>query len=301
MNMTTEVTNIKDLVIISGMSGAGKTVAVQSFEDMGYFCIDNMPPSLLEKFSELLRQSDKIDKVALVIDIRSREFYDKALSIFADFEDIESMRTRVLFLDATDSELVARYKETRRSHPLAMDGRLIDGINHERELLLPIRERAELVIDTTDLSPRQLREKIFKEFEEKDEDVFHIVMMSFGFKYGLPIDADDVMDVRFLPNPYYLPKLRTQTGLQAPVADYVFDKDVTKKFYQQYLDLLKNIIPGYQQEGKTSLTIAIGCTGGQHRSVAIAQRLGNDLRQAGYPVNIVHRDINRYKETVNRS
>ncbi|MCO6541745.1 MAG: RNase adapter RapZ [Lactobacillus sp.] len=299
--MTTEVTNIKDLVIISGMSGAGKTVAVQSFEDMGYFCIDNMPPSLLEKFSELLRQSDKIDKVALVIDIRSREFYDKALSIFADFEDIESMRTRVLFLDATDSELVARYKETRRSHPLAMDGRLIDGINHERELLLPIRERAELVIDTTDLSPRQLREKIFKEFEEKDEDVFHIVMMSFGFKYGLPIDADDVMDVRFLPNPYYLPKLRTQTGLQAPVADYVFDKDVTKKFYQQYLDLLKNIIPGYQQEGKTSLTIAIGCTGGQHRSVAIAQRLGNDLRQAGYPVNIVHRDINRYKETVNRS
>lgn len=301
MNMTTEVTNIKDLVIISGMSGAGKTVAVQSFEDMGYFCIDNMPPSLLEKFSELLRQSDKIDKVALVIDIRSREFYDKALSIFADFEDIESMRTRVLFLDATDSELVARYKETRRSHPLAMDGRLIDGINHERELLLPIRERAELVIDTTDLSPRQLREKIFKEFEEKDEDVFHIVMMSFGFKYGLPIDADDVMDVRFLPNPYYLPKLRTQTGLQAPVADYVFDKDVTKKFYQQYINLLKNIIPGYQQEGKTSLTIAIGCTGGQHRSVAIAQRLGNDLRQAGYPVNIVHRDINRYKETVNRS
>lgn len=301
MNMTTEVTNIKDLVIISGMSGAGKTVAVQSFEDMGYFCIDNMPPSLLEKFSELVRQSDKIDKVALVIDIRSREFYDKALSIFADFEDIESMRTRVLFLDATDSELVARYKETRRSHPLAMDGRLIDGINHERELLLPIRERAELVIDTTDLSPRQLREKIFKEFEEKDEDVFHIVMMSFGFKYGLPIDADDVMDVRFLPNPYYLPKLRTQTGLQDPVADYVFDKDVTKKFYQQYLDLLKNIIPGYQQEGKTSLTIAIGCTGGQHRSVAIAQRLGNDLRQAGYPVNIVHRDINRYKETVNRS
>ncbi|RHW50125.1 RNase adapter RapZ [Bombilactobacillus bombi] len=299
--MTTEVTNIKDLVIISGMSGAGKTVAVQSFEDMGYFCIDNMPPSLLEKFSELVRQSDKIDKVALVIDIRSREFYDKALSIFADFEDIESMRTRVLFLDATDSELVARYKETRRSHPLAMDGRLIDGINHERELLLPIRERAELVIDTTDLSPRQLREKIFKEFEEKDEDVFHIVMMSFGFKYGLPIDADDVMDVRFLPNPYYLPKLRTQTGLQDPVADYVFDKDVTKKFYQQYLDLLKNIIPGYQQEGKTSLTIAIGCTGGQHRSVAIAQRLGNDLRQAGYPVNIVHRDINRYKETVNRS
>ncbi|AXX64798.1 RNase adapter RapZ [Bombilactobacillus bombi] len=299
--MTTEVTNIKDLVIISGMSGAGKTVAVQSFEDMGYFCIDNMPPSLLEKFSELLRQSDKIDKVALVIDIRSREFYDKALSIFADFEDIESMRTRVLFLDATDSELVARYKETRRSHPLAMDGRLIDGINHERELLLPIRERAELVIDTTDLSPRQLREKIFKEFEEKDEDVFHIVMMSFGFKYGLPIDADDVMDVRFLPNPYYLPKLRTQTGLQAPVADYVFDKDVTKKFYQQYINLLKNIIPGYQQEGKTSLTIAIGCTGGQHRSVAIAQRLGNDLRQAGYPVNIVHRDINRYKETVNRS
>ncbi|MBA1434415.1 RNase adapter RapZ [Bombilactobacillus bombi] len=293
--------NIKDLVIISGMSGAGKTVAVQSFEDMGYFCIDNMPPSLLEKFGELLKHSEKIDKVALVIDIRSREFYDQAISVFADFEDIESMRTRVLFLDATDTELVARYKETRRAHPLAMGGRLIDGIDKERALLMPIREKAELVIDTTQLSPRQLREKIFKEFEEKSDNIFHIIVMSFGFKYGLPIDADDVMDVRFLPNPYYLPQLRSQTGLQTEVADYVFQQKATQQFYQQYLQMLQSIIPGYQQEGKTSLTIAIGCTGGQHRSVAIAQRLGEDLQKTGYPVNISHRDINRHKETVNRS
>lgn len=294
-------TTIKDLVIISGMSGAGKTVAVQAFEDMGYFCIDNMPPSLLEKFGELLKNSEKIERVALVIDIRSREFYDQALSVFADFEDIKSVRTRILFLDATDSELVARYKETRRSHPLAMEGRLIDGINKERRLLTPIRKRAEMVIDTSDLSPRQLREQIFKKFEEKKDNIFHIVMMSFGFKYGLPIDADDVMDVRFLPNPYYQAELRSQTGLQPAVAAYVFQQEVTQDFFHQYLTLLKSIIPGYQQEGKTSLTIAIGCTGGQHRSVAIAQQLGQDLQEAGYPVKIVHRDINRHKETVHRS
>lgn len=295
------VNNVKDLVIISGMSGAGKTVATQAFEDMGYFCIDNMPPTLLEKFSELVQKAGTIHKIALVIDIRSRAFYDQVMSIFSDFEDIESMRTRILFLDATDTELVARYKETRRTHPLAVGGRLIEGIKVERDLLRPLKEHAQVVIDTTSLSPRQLRETIFSKFEEQQESIFRIVVMSFGFKYGLPIDADDVMDVRFLPNPYYLPELRPQTGLQKSVADYVFASQETKKFYQQYLALMQSIIPGYEKEGKTSLTIAIGCTGGQHRSVAIAERLGQDLRQSGYVVDISHRDIKRHKESVQRS
>ena len=295
------VNNVKDLVIISGMSGAGKTVATQAFEDMGYFCIDNMPPTLLEKFSELVQKAGTIHKIALVIDIRSRAFYDQVMSIFSDFEDIESMRTRILFLDATNAELVARYKETRRTHPLAVGGRLIEGIKVERDLLRPLKEHAQVVIDTTSLSPRQLRETIFSKFEEQQESIFRIEVMSFGFKYGLPIDADDVMDVRFLPNPYYLPELRPQTGLQKSVADYVFASQETQKFYQQYLALMQSIIPGYEKEGKTSLTIAIGCTGGQHRSVAIAERLGQDLRQSGYVVDISHRDIKRHKESVQRS
>lgn len=292
------VNNVKDLVIISGMSGAGKTVAKQAFEDMGYFCIDNMPPTLLEKFSELVQKAGTIHKIALVIDIRSRAFYDQVMSIFSDFEDIESMRTRILFLDATNAELVAQYKETRRTHPLAVGGRLIEGIKVERDLLRPLKEHAQVVIDTTSLSPRQLRETIFSKFEEQQESIFRIVVMSFGFKYGLPIDADDVMDVRFLPNPYYLPELRPQTGLQKSVADYVFASQDTQKFYQQYLALMQSIIPGYEKEGKTSLTIAIGCTGGQHRSVAIAEKLGQDLRQSGYVVDISHRDIKRHKESV---
>lgn len=293
--------NLKDLVIITGMSGAGKTVAVQAFEDMGYFCIDNMPPTLLEKFGELVKESGTIHKVALVIDSRSRVFYDQILSLFSDFEDIQSMRTRILYLDATDEELVSRYKETRRSHPLAMGGRLITGIQKERKLLTPLHDHAQVIIDTTDLSPRQLREKIFAEFEDSKHDVFHIIVMSFGFKYGLPIDADDVMDVRFLPNPYYIPSMRQKTGLQKEVSDYVFKFDQTKEFYSHYISLLKSIMPGYKEEGKTSLTIAIGCTGGQHRSVAIAQRIGEDLKKAGYPVDIVHRDIKKHKDTVNRS
>ncbi|NVY97056.1 RNase adapter RapZ [Lactobacillus sp. DCY120] len=292
---------IKDFVIISGMSGAGKTVATQAFEDLGYFCIDNMPPNLLSKFGELVREAGTIDKIALVIDIRSRIFYDQIWSLFTDFQDVQSMHTQILFLDATDEALVARYKETRRSHPLAMDGRLVDGIVAERKLLQPLKERADCDLDTTNLTPRQLREKIFNRFTNRSTQIFRVVVMSFGFKYGLPIDADDVMDIRFLPNPYYVPSLKMQTGLQKDVADYVFKNQATTNFYQQYFKLMQSILPGYQKEGKTNLTIAIGCTGGRHRSVAIAQRLGTDLQKLGYSVEIVHRDINQHKESVNRS
>ncbi|WP_338210332.1 RNase adapter RapZ [Lactiplantibacillus paraxiangfangensis] len=288
------------LVIVSGMSGAGKTVAVQSFEDLGYFCIDNMPPALLPKFSELVEESGKIEKVALVIDLRSRAFYDEIMDMLANVDNTDFVSTKILFLDATNEELVSRYKETRRSHPLAMEGRIMDGVRKERELLAPLKDRASYVIDTSALTPRELRESIFDKFETSPDETFHIEMLSFGFKYGLPIDADIVMDVRFLPNPYYVPELKHHTGLEKPVSDYVMNQPATEKFYQQFLGMLESIMPGYEAEGKTSLTIAIGCTGGQHRSVALAQRIGEALGK-NYKVHISHRDIEKRKETVNRS
>lgn len=292
------------LVIVTGMSGAGKTVAMQSFEDLGYFCIDNMPPNLLPKFWELVHESGKIKKVALVVDIRSRSFYDEIFSMLSKMDEDEQEKhqkvdMKILFLNASNEELVSRYKETRRSHPLAMEGRLLDGIEKERELLSEIKSRASVEIDTTDLTPRQLREEIFDNFQESSVvPTFHIEVMSFGFKYGLPIDADIVMDVRFLRNPFYIKELKTQTGMDKPVYDYVMEDAETKNFYDKFYGLLKDIVPGYEKEGKTSLTIAIGCTGGQHRSVAIAQRLGTDLKKLDYYVDITHRDMEKSQKKV---
>ncbi|AMV60025.1 ATPase P [Pediococcus damnosus LMG 28219] len=290
------------LVIITGMSGAGKTVAMQSFEDLGFFCVDNMPPALLPKFWELVKESGKISKVALVVDLRSRAFYDQILHMLTDEEsETAAIDSQILFLDTSDKELISRYKETRRSHPLAMEGRVVDGVRKERELLAPIRTNAEYVIDTTTMTPRELREQIFESFgTDGATGKFHIEVVSFGFKYGLPIDADIVMDVRFLPNPYYVPELKNKSGLDDAVYKYVMDQPVTEKFYKHFISLLKYVMPGYQKEGKSTVTIAIGCTGGQHRSVAIAKRVAEDLDK-DYTVHIQHRDMNKRKETVNRS
>ncbi len=289
------------LVVVTGMSGAGKTVAMQSFEDLGYFCVDNMPPALLGKFWELVKESGKISKVALVIDLRSRAFYDEIFGMLQELDDgNDNLRPKILFLDASDEELVARYKETRRAHPLAMDGRVLDGIQRERELLSEIKSKAQLVIDTSKISPRQLREELFLNFESDKSTAFHVNVMSFGFKYGIPIDADIVMDVRFLPNPYYVKELREKTGNDQAVYDYVMNSEMTEEFYQQFIKMLRFVMPGYQKEGKSSVTIAIGCTGGQHRSVALANRIGKALQEK-YPVNITHRDMAKRKETVNRS
>lgn len=292
--------NLK-LVIITGMSGAGKTVAIQSFEDMGYFCVDNMPPSLIPKFWELIKESGKVTKIALVVDLRSRDFFEEIQNMLIEIENTGMIDTSTLFLDASDAELVSRYKETRRTHPLAMEGLITEGIRKERAILEDLKLRATMVIDTTDLTPRQLREKINHEFKTNTDLGFHVEMVSFGFKYGLPIDADIVMDVRFLPNPHYIPELRPQTGLDKPVYDYVMSFPETESFYQDFYRLLKNIMPGYIKEGKSSLTIAIGCTGGQHRSVALSQRIGQALEELDYKVNITHRDKDKRKETVNRS
>ncbi|WP_300118388.1 RNase adapter RapZ [uncultured Enterococcus sp.] len=289
------------LVIITGMSGAGKTVAIQSFEDMGYFCVDNMPPSLIPKFWELIRESGKVTKIALVVDLRSRSFFDEIQNMLAEIENTQLIDTKILFLDCSDVELVSRYKETRRVHPMAMDGLVTEGIRKERAILEDLKVKASLVIDTTTLTPRQLREKINQEFRHNNESGFRVEMVSFGFKYGLPIDADIVMDVRFLPNPHYVPELRPLTGCDQPVFDYVMNFDETEKFYQSFSQLLLQIMPGYIKEGKSSLTIAIGCTGGQHRSVALTNRIGDCLKENGYTVNTTHRDKDKRKETVNRS
>ena len=290
-----------ELVIITGMSGAGKTVAVQSFEDLGYFCIDNMPPTLLPTFWELVKESGKISRIALVIDLRSRDFFNEVDSLIATLDNTQLVTTRIIFLDSSDSVLVSRYKETRRNHPLAPDGRVSDGIARERELLMDLRTRAQIIIDTSDISPRQLRERLIKDFATKDYQTFHVEVMSFGFKYGVPIDADIIWDVRFLPNPHYIPELRPQTGMDAPVYDYVMKQPETQAFYSKLIDVIEFCLPGYKKEGKSSVTIAIGCTGGKHRSVAIAERIANHLKTDNYAVNISHRAYMKKKETVNRS
>lgn len=287
----------KDLqmVIITGMSGAGKTVAMQSFEDLGFFCIDNLPPTLLSKFVELVKESgDKPDKVALVMDLRGREFFDSLFAAIDQFSDEASVKPQILFLDAKDSVLVRRYKETRRSHPLAPKGSPLEGIRLEREILSEMKGRAQHYIDTTDLKPKQLREKIIQRFSVPNEYAFTIHIQSFGFKYGIPIDADLVFDVRFLPNPHYVDRMREKTGLEQEVADYVFKWTETKKFLEKLLDLLNYMLPQYKREGKSQLIIGIGCTGGKHRSVAIAESIGKTL-SGDYDTHVTHRDIEKGK------
>jgi UPF0042 nucleotide-binding protein len=293
-----------NLVMITGMSGAGKTVAIQSFEDMGYFTIDNMPPNLISKFVEFMADGSEhaFDKVAMVVDMRSRSLFEDLNSIVNDLLDNADVHFQLLFLDASNTELVARYKETRRSHPLAADGRVLDGINKERELLRPLKTFSQNVIDTSDLTPRQLRAEILEEFSgDSTQEKFRIEVMSFGFKYGLPLDADLVFDVRFLPNPHYVPELRNLTGLDDAVYHYVMDAPESEDFYQHLMAMLMPILPGYEKEGKSVLTIAVGCTGGQHRSVAFAHRISEAIEAADWHVNESHRDKDRRKETVNRS
>lgn len=276
------------VVIITGMSGAGKTVAVQSFEDLGYFVIDNMLPNLAEKFADVIQNAAEFDKMAMVMDSRSQEFYDQILPCIQRLKSRTDLQVEILFLDASDVELVSRYKETRRLHPL-------EGIQKERALLSDLKSQADVVIDTTELTPRNLRVRIDDYFGDGQTSSFFVEVMSFGFKYGLPLDADIVMDARFLPNPFYLPELKHLTGNDQPVQDYVMQSQLAKDFYSHLKALLKVALPGYIQEGKSSLTIAIGCTGGQHRSVTIANRLNQDLRKDGYTVNLHHRDVDKAK------
>lgn len=286
-----------EVVIITGMSGAGKTVATQSFEDLGFFCIDNLPPTLLPRFIDLIGESgDKLNKLALVMDLRGREFYDSLYESIDELSKNDSIKPRILFLDATDETLVTRYKETRRSHPLSPSGRPIEGIRQEREMLDPIKGISQYYINTSDLNPRQLREKIMEQFSEEASRQFRVNILSFGFKYGIPIDADLVFDVRFLPNPHYVDHLRPRTGREADVADYVLKWSETKAFMTKLMDLLTFMLPQYKREGKRQLVIAIGCTGGKHRSVALAEVIGKKIKK-DYPSYISHRDIDKGRES----
>lgn len=281
------------VVIITGMSGAGKTVATRIFEDMGYFCIDNLPPTLMPKFMDLIEGSDseKLNKLALVMDLRGGEFFDSLLKSLDAFSKSEKIKPKILFLDANDQTLVRRYKETRRSHPLSPKGRPVEGIRLERKKLEEVKGLAQYYIDTSTLSSRQLRDQIISDFGQESE-TFRVNLLSFGFKYGLPMDADLVFDVRFLPNPYYVKHMRDRTGLDADISEYVLKWTETQQFLKKLMDLLRFMLPQYKREGKGQIVIAIGCTGGKHRSVALAEWLGKTL-SADYPTSVSHRDIER--------
>lgn len=289
------MTQKMQVVIITGMSGAGKTVAVHSFEDLGYFVFDNMPPNLAEKFVDVMLDSAEFDKIAMVMDSRARSFYDDVLPTIDKLQSRDDITVHVLFLDANDEKLISRYKETRRSHPLAPHGRLLDGVTLERKLLSNLKSEADVNIDTTTLTPRNLKLRINKLFGHGEGSNFYVEVMSFGFKYGLPLDADIVMDVRFLPNPFYVPALKHQTGNDPAVQEYVMNSALAQQFYRHFKSLLETSLPGYIKEGKSSLTIAVGCTGGQHRSVTIANKVAHDLQADGYTVNIHHRDVSKAK------
>ncbi|WP_071460766.1 RNase adapter RapZ [Bacillus massilinigeriensis] len=293
--MTTGSTNDTQIVIITGMSGAGKTVAIQSFEDLGFFCVDNLPPTLLPKFLELMKESgNKMNKVALVMDLRGREFFDSLFRALDDLGETSWVTPKILFLDADDAALVRRYKETRRFHPLAPSGLPLEGIKLERELLEELKGRAQIIYNTSNIKPKELREKILEDFAADGRTTFTVNVMSFGFKHGLPIDADLVFDVRFLPNPHYIDHMRPKTGLDEEVSTYVLKWNETHKFLEKVTDLLAFMLPHYKREGKAQLVIAIGCTGGQHRSVALAEHIAHHFEN-DYKTRVSHRDIDKRK------
>lgn len=283
------------LVIITGMSGAGKTIAVQSLEDLGFFCVDNLPPVLIPKFAELIEQSmGKIGKVALVIDLRGREFFTALQESLRYIQENYTLSYEILFLDATDATLVQRYKESRRRHPLAPDGAPLEGIGLERKLLEELKGLATQVIDTSTLKPVQLKERIISRFTNLETNRISINVISFGFKYGVPIDADLIFDVRFLPNPHYVEQLRPQTGQDPDVYDYVMKWSETQEFLNKLLDMLHFLMPQYKKEGKSQVVVGIGCTGGKHRSVAITEYLGKAMGNSETEtVRLSHRDAER--------
>ncbi len=283
-----------EVAVVSGLSGAGRSTAAKCLEDLGWFVVDNLPPELIATMVELGAQArGAITKVAVVMDVRSRAFTDDLASVIKDL-DARGYKPRVLFLEATDAVLVRRFESVRRGHPMQGDGRLADGITAERKLLSPLREEADLVLDTSALSVHDLRAKIEDAFGSETSTQTRVTVLSFGYKYGLPMDADLVMDVRFLPNPFWIPELREHTGLDGEVRNYVLSQEGAEEFLDRYHQLLRLIGAGYKREGKRYLTLAVGCTGGKHRSVAISEELAQRLsNEDGMAVKVVHRDLGR--------
>ncbi|WP_019414286.1 RNase adapter RapZ [Paenisporosarcina sp. TG20] len=286
-------TQDSEFVIITGMSGAGKTVAIQSFEDLGFFCIDNLPPALLMTFLKLMKESGKdMNRIATVMDMRGGDLFDSLIGALDEMAKVNMVQPKILFLEADDETLVRRYKETRRSHPLAPAGLPLDGIAKERLLLSELKGRAQFIYNTSTYKPKELREKIQEEFSSNGNSMFTLNVMSFGYKHGLPIDADLVFDVRFLPNPYYIEDLRSMTGLDSEVSDYVLKWPETQILIEKMTDLLTYMIPQYKREGKRQLVLAFGCTGGQHRSVTLTEYFSN-LFLKDYHTVSTHRDVKK--------
>jgi len=282
------------VVIITGLSGAGKSQAMHSFEDLGYFCIDNLPPMLIPKFAELAIQSaGKINRIALVSDIRGGDFFASLQEALQHLEAI-GLAYEIIFLEASDEVLIRRFKETRRRHPLASLGSITEGIKEERRMLAQIRRRADKLIDTSLLTPQELKEKIKNLYApDNEKENILITLVAFGFKHGIPLDADLVFDVRFLPNPHYIDQLRPLTGNDEAVKNYIWKWSVTYQFFQKLVDMVQFLIPCYIEEGKPQLVIAIGCTGGRHRSVSLVNELAKILQGKNYSVVKEYRDIEK--------
>ena len=281
-----------EFLIITGLSGAGKTVALNFFEDKGYFCVDNLPPALLTKFAELCRHSE-LKKIAIVIDIRGEKFFDAFFKQITYLKE-HDISYEIIFLEASDKTLISRFKESRRPHPLGDEGRMYDAIQKERFLLEELKGKASRIINTSELGIDKFYQELEKiyDFQQDEHRNMSISIVSFGFKYGAPMDSDLVFDVRFLPNPYYVEALKNKTGQEKEVKKYVLKWPVTQAFYDKLFSFIKFLLPEYKKEGKSHLGIAIGCTGGKHRSVVTANSLKNELMNLDYRVVVEHRDIN---------
>jgi UPF0042 nucleotide-binding protein len=281
-----------ELVIITGLSGSGKGTVLKTLEDHGYYSVDNLPLGLIPKFAELTRDSPNIRRAALVVDIREREQLQQFPEVFAKIR--RSISTRLIFLDADDDSLVRRYSETRRPHPLGGDRSVLRNVRSERRTLEPIRALADHVINTSELNVHQLRKRIIENFGASEEAKLRVYVMSFGFRHGVPPESDLVFDVRFLPNPNYIPEFKNLTGKNAGVARYIRSFPQTVEFMERISSLLLYLMPHYTAEGKSYLTISIGCTGGQHRSVMMAEEINKRLGKAGYATKVAHRDIEKH-------
>lgn len=281
-------------LVITGLSGAGKTQAANCLEDLGYFCVDNLPPSLIPKFTELSSQSEGVKNVAFVVDVRGGRFFND-LSRALEELAVQGVNYNILFLEAGDNVLIRRFKESRRRHPLQLNRPLPEAIKLEKQMLEELRGQADTIIDTSNLNVHQLKEELVRLYSEGEEGLITVTVFSFGFKFGLPLDSDLVFDVRFLPNPKYIDELSHQTGEDPGVIDYVMEPRLTRSFLRRLMNFLKFLLPHYVKEGKSNLVVAIGCTGGQHRSVVVADYVGQAVREMGYRTIIKHRDLEKYK------
>lgn len=283
-----------EITIVTGISGAGKTEALKRLEDIGYYSIDNMPPEIISRIVDLSSvPGSRYDRVSLVVDARGGKSFDQLFKTLEELNE-KNVPYRILFLDAANEVLVRRFKESSRSHPLARTGRVVAGIAREREIMQPVKEKADVIVDTSDMNVHDLREKIGEIFAPAESvRKALITIISFGYKYGLPLDADIIMDVRFLPNPYWVTELRDKTGLEKPVYDFIADREEAREFINKFTELIESLLDLYEQERKAYLTIGVGCTGGRHRSVVVAEELGKRFKKDGFTVNLLHRDMEK--------